>query len=91
VAFAAVTGEMLGRHETVREHTRVAGRPAVRMDAESTGEGLYDRGMQSYSYFIDLDGRTMIATTHDVGDLPFERKKRILDATMETLEFGAAQ
>lgn len=90
VAFAAVTGEVLGRHETVREFSSVDGRSAVQMDAVSTGHGLYDRGMKSYSYFIDLDGTTMIASTHDVGDLPFERKRRILDAMMETVRFGRA-
>lgn len=87
VAFTAVTGEVLGRHETVRESARIDGRSAVRMDSTSTGQGLYGRGMRSYSYFIDLGGATMIASTHDVGGIPFERKRRILDAMMETVRF----
>lgn len=86
-----VTGEVLGRHDKVRGHTRVGGRPAERMEAQSTGEGLYDRGMQSCSYFIDLGGSTMIASTHDAGELPFDRRKRVLDAMMETLRFGSSE
>lgn len=88
VPFATVTGEVIGRREISREATIVDGRTAVRMEAESTGEGLHDRGLRSYHYFIDLGGAmTIVATTHGVGDTPFERKRRILDAMMATLEF----
>lgn len=87
VPFATVTGEVMGRREISREATIVDGRTAVRMEAESTGEGLHDRGLRSYHYFIDLGAMTMVATTHGVGDMPFDRKRRILDAMMATLEF----
>lgn len=36
---------------------------------------------------IDLGGSTLIAVTYDAGDMRFERKRRVLDAMMSTLEF----
>jgi hypothetical protein len=44
----------------------VAGRQAMRVESEATGEGLADRGMRSLRYVIDLGGgRSLIASTHD--------------------------
>lgn len=86
IPFTAATGDVLGRRDLVRERTTVAGREAMRIEAESTGEGLYDRGIRSYQVFVDLGDRTMIAATYDVGSLDFERKRRLLDLMMETLE-----
>jgi hypothetical protein len=84
--FASLTGEMLGRRDISKEATDVDGRQAVRIESESTGEGLYDAGIRSYGYFVDLGETTMIATTWDAGSLPFEQKRRILDAMMATVE-----
>lgn len=91
VSFATVTGDVLGRRDLVRERTTVDGHEAMRIDGESTGEGLYDRGLRSYQYFVDLGERTMIATTYEGGSVPFERKRRILDAMMETMNLGHAR
>ena len=87
VRFATLIGDTHGRRELSRERTTVDGREAVRIEGESTGEGLLDSGIRSYHYFVDLGDTTMVAVTYDAGALPFERKRRILDAMMATFDF----
>lgn len=87
VPFAALTGDVLGRRDLSRERTTVDGREAMRIEGESTGEGLHDPGIRSYQYIVDLGDTTMIATTYSAGSLPLERKRRILDAMMATFDF----
>lgn len=87
VPFTTLTGEVLGRRDLSRERTTVDGREAMRIEGETTGDGLYDRGIRSYQYFVDLGDTTMVATTYGVGSLPLDRKRRVLDAMMETLAF----
>lgn len=38
-----------------------------------------------------MNGQTLIAETHDTGDLEYERKQRMLDALVETLRFTGAR
>jgi hypothetical protein len=59
----------------------------MRIEGESTGEGLHDRGIRSYQYVVDLGDTSMIAVTYDVGEPAFERKRQVLDAMMATLDF----
>lgn len=87
VPYATLTGNVTGRRDLSREATTVDGRQARRIEGESTGEGLYDRGIRSYQYFVALEETTMVASTWDAGSLPFERKRRILDAMLETVQF----
>jgi hypothetical protein len=87
VPIAILAGDMRGRREISRETTTVDGRAAIRMDSESTGEGLHDAGLRSYQYFVDLGDSTMVAATHDSGQLPFSRKRLILDAMMASFDF----
>jgi len=87
VPFAELTEGVFGRRDVVRERTTVDGRQAMRIESESTGEGLRDRGIRSYQYFVDLGDTTMVAGTHAVGAMPFERKRRILDAMMAVFDF----
>lgn len=87
VDFDTLTGPQLGSRELSREATTVAGRPAVRRELESTGEGLLPQGRRAYQYVIDLDGASLILATHDIGDLPYAEKRRVLDAMVGTLRF----
>lgn len=87
VSFATLTGEVLGRRDLVRQVTMVDGREGVRIESETTGEGLHERGIRMYQYFVNLGDTTMVAATYDAGPLPFERKRRILDAMMTAFEF----
>lgn len=84
---SVLTGDR-GRRDLSRQPTRVDGRQAVRIDSETTGEGLYDAGVRYYHYLVDLreDG-TLIAVTYDAGSPAFERRRAVLDAMMRTLRF----
>jgi hypothetical protein len=66
----------------------VDGRPALRAELRHTGWGLYDAGQRSYAWYVDVDGQTLIAVTHDVQDAdppPFAARQRILDAMMASV------
>jgi hypothetical protein len=89
VAFATVSGEVMGRRTIQRDRITVDGREGARIEGVTTGEGLHERGIRTYEYFVDLGDSTLVAATYDVGTLPFERKRRILDAMMATFDFRA--
>ncbi|MBW3626588.1 MAG: hypothetical protein KY412_03150 [Actinobacteria bacterium] len=92
VPFTRVTSEedSLGERVLSREETTVAGHQAVRVEVQSTGDALLPEGVHSYRYHVDVDGGTLTATTHDVGDLDYEANKDIVDQMMETLELDPA-
>ncbi len=87
VPFATLTGNVRGRRDLSRLPVTVDGRQAMRIEGEATGEGLYDRGIRSYQYFVELGDSTLIAGTYDAGSFSFERKRRILDAMLESTTF----
>lgn len=89
VPFDTVSAEGPFRDDLLRQPVQVAGRRALQVEGLSTGDGLYDRGLRSYQYFIDLGGATLVATTFDSGALDFERKRGVLDAMMQALTLGA--
>lgn len=75
------------------ERATVAGRPALRRLEEGTGEAALPRGARRYSYFLDLGDGVLVASTTAPpdrgdarGDADFERRRRVLDAMMATLE-----
>lgn len=76
----------MGEEELSREETTVAGRPAVRVETESTGEALLPEGVRSYRYAVDLDGRTLVGVTRDVEGLDYGDNQKVLDAMMSSLE-----
>jgi hypothetical protein len=82
--FEELTGDVLGRRTLSRQATTIDGRPAMRIDGETTGDGLHSPGIRSYAYFVDLGDRTLIAATHDVGPVSFERKRDVLDAIIQS-------
>ncbi len=73
-----------------REQTTVGGRPAVRYEMESTGEGLLDKGSRVYSYVIDRSGRSFeVATAWFPGTSPaeYQLRKQIVDQAVQTIRF----
>lgn len=65
----------------------VAGRPGVRVEVESSGEGLADKGMRSVRYVVPLGGsRTLLATTHDSAG-SYERNQEILGRMIDSIMF----
>lgn len=73
--------------------TTVDGRRAVVVEQRSTGEALLPEGERRYSYRVDLDGETLIASTNTVGDTDDERDMAVLDRMMDelVLDDGSAQ
>ncbi len=88
VPFERVTGEGQAERTLEREETTIDGRPAVRTEAEATGAALLPDGTRVYRYAIDLDGRTVIASTLDVAGLDYAANKRLLDAMVASLELS---
>ena len=67
------------------ERVTIAGRPAMRLEVESTGEGLADRGLRTTRYAIDLGGgRSLIATTNAT-DGSYEANKAVLAQMLDSL------
>ncbi|MBW3577426.1 MAG: hypothetical protein KY462_06755 [Actinobacteria bacterium] len=87
VSFERVAEEDMAVDETSREETTVAGRQAVRVEGEGTGQALVPDGMRVYRYAVDLDGATLIAVTYDAGELDFETKRQVLDEMVASLQF----
>lgn len=89
MAFDDVAGSDFGIRTLQREDTVVAGRRAVRRLVEHTGDGLYNRGLRTYAWFVEWgDGSTFIASSHDAGEPPFGEKRRVLDAMMGRLRLA---
>jgi hypothetical protein len=84
VALSTIAGDVMGRRVLASDTTSLAGRTAIRLTAETTGEGLHDRGIGFYEYLIGLGDTTVVATTYGVGTPEFERKWRVLDAMMSS-------
>lgn len=63
----------------------VAGRNALRVESEATGEGLAERGMQSVRYVVDLGSRrTLVATTNKTDDA-YARNQDVLARMVATI------
>lgn len=67
------------------ETLKVAGKDALRMEVEATGEGLAERGMRTLRYVVDLgNGRTLSAATHNANS-SYEEHKAVLARMMTTI------
>ncbi|MGY1751113.1 AMIN-like domain-containing (lipo)protein [Modestobacter sp. SYSU DS0511] len=78
-----------------RRETTVDGRPAVRVERESQGRGLWPEGTRSTSYVVGLadgdDGpRTLVLDTVGLPQFDYARNVGVLDRMAETLEITAA-
>ena len=70
------------------EEVTVAGRPAMVIETEGTGDGpFFAEGDFSYAYRITLEnGQTLLASTYYANEGDYEAHKEVLDLMMETLE-----
>lgn len=69
------------------EKLTVNGREAVRVEVESTGEGLADKGMRTTKYLIATGkGQALVASTHNVSDA-YARNQEVLARMVEGLTF----
>jgi hypothetical protein len=84
---AGLTDERFAR-VLARSETTIAGRDAVRIEAEATGEGLLDAGTRTYAYVIDRGGRALIVQTTEAAGTDFGERKRVLDRAARSLRFA---
>lgn len=82
---AAGGGSGSGERVLSEREDSVDGYPATRLEAESTGEGLFPAGMRSTRWIVAAHGERIVARTHDRGTLAYEEKQTVLDRMMETL------
>lgn len=87
VPFQTLSRDVLGRRDLSRHATTVDGRDAVRLESETTGEGLHDAGIRFHQVAVDLGDRTFVAATYEVGVLPLDAKRALLDRMMATVRF----
>ena len=85
-ALADLAGESPATRVLASEEVEVAGRPALRRETESTGDGLLPAGVHSLEYLVDLDGETLVAVTRSQSGLDFERNGEVLQQMVATLE-----
>ncbi len=86
VRLETIAGEPRDERVLSRAETTVAGRRALRIESEATGEVMHPEGTRSYRYLVDLGEETLVAATYEAGTLDFASKRRILDEMMSTLE-----
>lgn len=68
------------------ERTTVAGRPAIRFETVSTGEGLYLAGTKQYGYVMRRGpGLISVHTTAEPGETRYPAWKRIVNKAARTL------
>ncbi|TWH72248.1 hypothetical protein JD78_00759 [Modestobacter roseus] len=77
-----------------RSETTVDGRPAVRVERESRGRGLWPAGTRWTGYVVGLpdgeDGpRTLVVDTVELPQFDYARNVEVLDRMVETLEVTA--
>jgi hypothetical protein len=85
VALEETVPPTLGDELISGESATVAGREAFRGTVRSTGEGFLPAGILSYRYHVRVNGATLIASTYDLGDIPFAQKREALDGMIGTL------
>jgi hypothetical protein len=66
--------------------TEVNDRTAIVTEKQATGKAMLPEGLKFYSYKVNMDDRTLIATTYDRSSRKYQRNKEILDAMMDSLE-----
>ncbi|MEW6154015.1 MAG: hypothetical protein AB1673_08525 [Actinomycetota bacterium] len=75
-----------------RREAQVDGRPAVRAETRSTGQGLLGPGVRGVSWYVDHGPRTVIATTTDVATAgTFEGNVDVLDSMVSTVRLLATE
>ncbi|RZU31235.1 AMIN-like domain-containing (lipo)protein [Blastococcus saxobsidens] len=89
--FEQVAGPGAGR-ELSRGTTTVGGRPAVRVERISVGEGLWPAGVPTTGYVVDLGSgaqgpRTLVIDTVGLPQFDYARNVPVLDRMVETLTF----
>ncbi len=72
--------------DATREELEVAGRPALRIHATSTGAGLFEKGLVTYAYVVDRGEQPpLVLQTFRTPGSNWPERKSVLDRAAETL------
>jgi hypothetical protein len=71
--------------ELAREEATVGGFPAVRVETEATGQGLYDKGTKTVAYIVDRDVAPFVVRTQAFPD--GELHEDVLEQAVKTVRF----
>ncbi|MEX0816309.1 MAG: hypothetical protein WD027_02595 [Gaiellales bacterium] len=83
---AEYTDPMFER-ELAREETAVAGFPAVRLELEATGQGLYDEGTKTIVYVVDRDFAPFVVRAQIVPGADEASITEVLEQAVQTVRF----
>lgn len=83
-------GDELGLEEQERDELDLAGRRTVRQRSESTGEAMLPDGVLTERYLVDLDGDTLIITTHADDAETLDERRPVLEAMARNIEADGA-
>lgn len=90
VAFEQVAEPTEG--DVDRQETTVAGQPAVRVEGEQSGVGLYPEGTAYVRWLVDVsdvrgEDATLFVDAYDLGyDIDFDDAVQVLDEMVQTVE-----
>lgn len=88
ISFEEVAEADISEQQLSKQTITVANNQAVVIESESTGKALLRKGIRKYSYIVDLDKQTLIATTYEIPGNDYQTNKQILDRMMATIEFS---
>jgi len=71
--------------ELGRDETKVAGFPAVRLETEATGQGLYDEGTRTIAYVVDRDVAPFVVRAQAFPGA--ELHEDVLEQAVKTIRF----
>jgi hypothetical protein len=71
--------------ELARDDATVAGFPAVRLETEATGQGLFDKGTRTIAYVIDRDVAPFVVRAQAFPGV--ELHEDVLEQAVETIRF----
>lgn len=88
VAFDRATAPGPASRELAREETTVAGRDAVRVDRESTGEAALPQGVRMRQWFVELGKQRtlMLAAYSGIGAADFDHYRQVVDEMVRSLD-----
>lgn len=73
-----------------RDSAVIDDREAVAVVAEATGQALLDEGTLSYTWVVNMQDGSLVASTHDMAGRDFRADSDVLDEMISSLDFSAA-
>jgi hypothetical protein len=61
---------------------------ALVVESESTGKALLPEGYRYYTYIVEIDDETLLATTYRDKENNYQRNQKILDKMMASMDIS---